>query len=180
MNITDKARTFSVAAHAAVGQRRKYTGEPYSVHPVEVAGIVSTVTGSESIIAAALLHDVLEDTQVTHDLLVAEFGAYIADLVLQVTDVSRPEDGNRAVRKAKDCEHIAQASPAGQTIKLADLISNTTSIVARDPEFARVYLLEKQAMLDVLTAGHRCLQLRARTLLIESAERIGLNLRQGS
>ena len=68
-------------------------------------------------------------------------------------DVSRPKDGNRAVRKAKDRAHLARASAEGKSIKLADLVSNTRSIVAHDPNFSVVYLREKRALLPFLTEG---------------------------
>ena len=102
-------------------------------------------------VAAALLHDVLEDTDVTFDLLVEQFGSEVADLVLWLTDVSKPEDGNRSTRKALDRQHSAAAPAAAQTVKVADLISNTRSIVAHDPNFSKVYLEEKRLLLDMLT-----------------------------
>ena len=142
------ARTFASRAHR--GQVRKYTGEPYINHPVEVADIVRRHNGSPEMIAAALLHDVVEDTDVTLDDIRSEFGESVANLVADLTDVSRPEDGNRATRKAMDREHTAQASAAAMVIKAADLISNTSSIVEHDPSFARVYLKEKRALLDVM------------------------------
>lgn len=71
-------------------------------------------------------------------------------MVDMLTDVSRPEDGNRAARKKLDREHLAKATPEVKTIKLADLIHNTESIVAHDPKFAEVYLEEKRALLSVL------------------------------
>ncbi len=151
MTLVERARIFATAAHAAVGQTRKYTGEPYVVHPVEVAGIVESAGGSNAMIAAALLHDVLEDTGVTFDLLVEQFGSEVAELVLWLTDVSKPEDGNRSTRKALDRQHSAAAPAEAQTIKVADLISNTRSIVAHDPGFAKTYLEEKRLLLDVLT-----------------------------
>lgn len=151
MTLVERARLFATAAHAAVGQTRKYTGEPYVVHPVEVAGIVESAGGSNAMIAAALLHDVLEDTGVTFDLLVEQFGSDVAELVLWLTDVSKPEDGNRSTRKALDRQHSAAAPAAAQTVKVADLISNTRSIVAHDPGFAKTYLEEKRLLLDVLT-----------------------------
>lgn len=150
-NLLERARVFATAAHAAVGQKRKYTGEPYVVHPLEVANIVMAAGGSEASIAAAMLHDVLEDTAVTYDLLEDEFGSEVAELVLWLTDVSKPEDGNRSTRKALDRQHIAAAPAAAQTVKVADLISNTRSIVAHDPGFAKVYLEEKRQLLEVLT-----------------------------
>ena len=110
-NLLERARVFATAAHAAVGQTRKYTGEPYVVHPLEVANIVLSVGGTEAMVAAAMLHDVLEDTGVTFDLLEDEFGEEVAQLVLWLTDVSKPEDGNRSTRKALDRQHSA-AAPA--------------------------------------------------------------------
>jgi (p)ppGpp synthase/HD superfamily hydrolase len=162
MNIEERARTFAIAAHAAVGQLRKYTHEPYWVHPAEVVSIVRSVPHTEAMLAAAWLHDVVEDTGVTIETVRAEFGAEVADLVSWLTDVSRPEDGNRAHRKARDREHTAAAPAEAQTIKLADLISNTRSIMAHDPKFAVTYLEEKRALLAVMTRGDATLMEIAR------------------
>jgi (p)ppGpp synthase/HD superfamily hydrolase len=152
---------FATAAHAAVGQLRKYTFEPYIVHPAEVAEIVASVGGSDAQVAAAWLHDTVEDTGVTSELIRKEFGDEVATLVGWLTDVSRPDHGNRAARKAVDRAHTASAPAEAQTIKLADLICNTKSIVAHDPEFARVYLAEKRALLEVMTKGDARLRERA-------------------
>ena len=151
----DRARAFCIAAHAAVGQKRKYTDEPYAVHPIEVAQLVADYAAgaTEDMLIAALLHDVVEDTAVTLDLVTAQFGFIVAAYVEQLTDVSRPQDGNRAARKAIDCAHLADASPQAKTIKLADLISNSRSIREHDPEFAKVYLAEKRELLKVLVEG---------------------------
>lgn len=162
-NIVERARVFATAAHAAVGQTRKYTGEPYVVHPIEVSELVASVGGTEAMVAAALLHDVLEDTEVTVDVLEEQFGSEVADLVLWLTDVSRPEDGNRSTRKALDRQHSAAAPAAAQTIKIADLISNTRTIVEFDPGFAKTYLEEKRLLLDVLTRADPTLLAMART-----------------
>ena len=152
MDIVHKAQVYAMAAHAAVGQRRKYTNEPYIVHPAEVASIVASVPGSTpEMVAAAWLHDVVEDTGCTFTDVHMAFGIDIATLVGWLTDVSRPEDGNRAVRKAIDREHTAAAPAEAQTIKCCDLWSNTKSIVAHDPAFARTYLEEKRALLAVMT-----------------------------
>jgi len=166
MNTVERAKVFATAAHAAVGQTRKYTGEPYVVHPMEVAGLVESVGGTEAMVAAALLHDVLEDTGVTVDVLEEQFGSEVADLVLWLTDVSKPGDGNRSTRKALDRQHSAAAPAAAQTVKVADLISNTRSIVAHDPGFAKVYLEEKRLLLDVLTRADP-------TLLTMAREQVG-------
>jgi (p)ppGpp synthase/HD superfamily hydrolase len=134
-------------------QVRKYTGEPYIVHPIEVENILVCYADnpvSPEQRAAAYLHDVVEDTGVTIELILEQFGPKVAELVGYLTDVSKPEDGNRKVRKAIDREHIAQASPEAQSVKIADLCSNTRTIVAYDPDFARVYLGEKKKLLEVL------------------------------
>lgn len=163
-----RALKFATMAHATVvnkdgtiGQFRKYTGEPYIVHPIEVMNIVATVPHTKEMLMAALLHDTVEDTDVTIEEVRALFGEVVADLVTDLTDVSKPTDGNRALRKAMDLEHTANASAEAMTIKLADLLSNTKSIVEHDANFAKVYLVEKQKMLSVLTKGDSTLHARA-------------------
>jgi (p)ppGpp synthase/HD superfamily hydrolase len=163
MDIVRKAQVYAMAAHAAVGQRRKYTNEPYIVHPAEVAKIVAGVPGSTpDMVAAAWLHDVVEDTGCTYNDIHMGFGTDIATLVGWLTDVSKPEDGPRWYRKKMDREHTAEAPAEAQTIKLADLISNSKSIMAHDPKFAKVYLEEKRLLLDVMTRGDAGLMAEAR------------------
>jgi (p)ppGpp synthase/HD superfamily hydrolase len=167
MNIVERARIFATAAHAAVGQTRKYTGEPYVVHPIHVMSIVKTVPHTDAMLAAALLHDTVEDTGVTIELIESEFGTMVAELVDWLTDVSKPTDGNRAVRKALDRDHITVAPAAAKTVKLADLISNTSSIVKHDLNFAETYLEEKTLLLEVLTGGDTNLWQQAQQLCQE-------------
>lgn len=157
--LIDRAFVFAFEAHA--GQVRKYTGEPYINHPIEVAWIVAGVTDDCECICAALLHDVIEDCGVTKEQLVAEFGYSIAEMVHQLSDVSQSSDGNRAVRKAIDLQHTAKAWPKTKTVKLADLISNTSSICKHDEKFAAVYMAEKRDLLKVLTEGDATLYARA-------------------
>ena len=161
MDIVEKARVFATAAHAACGQLRKYTYEPYIVHPADVVSIVKTVPHTNEMLCAAWLHDVVEDTGVTIETIREEFGSEIADLVGWLTDVSRPDHGNRAARKAVDRAHTAMAPAQAQTVKLADLISNTKSIVEHDEKFAKTYLEEKRMLLEVMTKGDRTLWERA-------------------
>lgn len=141
-----KALQFAIVAHG--DQKRKYTGLPYVTHTIEVAEMVLLHGGSVEQVAAALLHDTVEDTNVTIEQIHNEFGFEIGTLVGWLTDVSLPEDGNRAARKALDRAHTLAAPHDAQFVKLADLISNTTSIVDHDPNFAKVYLAEKKAILD--------------------------------
>lgn len=153
MDLIETARLYAQAAHRAVGQKRKYTGECYTVHTEEVAALVASFDGTKEMIAAAHLHDVVEDTAVEVADIRAVFGEEVADLVDWLTDSSKPEDGNRAVRKAIDRDRLGTAPAAAQTIKCCDLISNTTSIVEGDPRFAKVYLKEKFELLDVMTSA---------------------------
>ena len=150
--MVQRAIWFATQAHA--GQTRKYTGEPYVNHPVEVMQLVNTVTDDPEILAAAVLHDVVEDTPATIMNIRIGFSPRVAELVDDLTDVSKPQDGNRATRKELDRQHTAKASPDAKTIKLADLISNSHSIVKDDPNFAKVYMKEKAALLEVLTEGN--------------------------
>jgi len=162
MDVVERARVFATAAHAACGQLRKYTYEPYIVHPAEVVSIVKSVPHTEAMVAAAWLHDVVEDTGVTIEVIRAEFGEEVAELVGWLTDVSRPEQGNRATRKAIDRAHTAMAPAQAQTVKLADLISNTRSIMEHDESFAKTYLEEKRLLLEVMTKGDATLMTIAR------------------
>ena len=161
MTLVEQARVFATAAHAAVGQTRKYTFEPYIVHPAEVASIVTQAGGTAEMIAAAWLHDTVEDTEVTIEVIRDEFGAEVAELVGWLTDVSRPEHGNRLHRKALDRAHSAMAPAEAQTIKLADLIANSRDIIQNDPDFAKIYLEEKRLLLEVMTKGDPTLMAQA-------------------
>ena len=150
-------RAYRFARHAHRNDVRKYTGEPYINHPREVSCIVASVHHDENMLAAAMLHDVVEDTPVTLKEIEDEFGSDIASLVENLTDVSKPEDGNRKVRKAIDRAHSAKASPRAATIKLADLIHNAENITKNDPSFAKVFMAEKKLLLGVLSHGDRSL-----------------------
>lgn len=156
---------FEFAERAHRGQVRKYTGEPYIVHPIEVAGLVATVSRHEDTVIAALFHDIVEDCGITLDQIRRAFGDGVAQLVHEVTDISRKEHGNRATRKALDRQHLANASPEGKTIKLADLISNTRSITQHDPNFAKVYMAEKAELLPMLVGGSPTLMAMAHGLV---------------
>jgi len=134
---------------------------------VAVANLVSRVNNSPEIIAAALLHDVVEDTPITLEQIDREFGSKVSQLVFWLTDTELKE-GNRKTRNALDRQRIAKAPADAQTIKLADLIHNTSSIVDHDRQFARVYLREKADLLAVLVKGDDFLYGLAIALLEDS------------
>lgn len=142
------ASRFAQKAHQ--GQSRKYTLVPYFTHCAEVARIVELAGGDADMVAAAYLHDTIEDCGVTEQELAHEVGVHAASLVYWLTDASKPSDGNRAARKAIDRAHIASAPDRAKIIKLADLISNTLSISVWDSSFARVYLAEKRLLLPLI------------------------------
>ncbi len=167
MDFVSRARAFAEAAHRKKDQRRKYSGEPYEVHLIDVAAIVATVTQDERTLAAAYLHDVVEDTDVTLAEVEAEFGPEVAELVENLTDISRPQDGNRTRRKELDRQHLAQARPEAKTVKLADIISNAPDIAKHDAGFGRVYVKEAEALLTVLKEGDSTLYQRAERTLQE-------------
>lgn len=168
--LIDKASLFAKNAH--FDQKRKYSGEPYWNHLQEVAITLLQYGATPAVIAAGYLRDTLEDTKVSYSDLVFAFDRNIAGLVLQVTEVSRPDSGNtpegkgnRPLRKAVDRQFLAGASWQGQMIKCADMLSNTKDIVAHDLGFARVYVPEKKLLIDELTkTGKVSYPMRRRSL----------------
>ncbi len=158
------ADRFAAIAHGEINQRRKYSGLPYIVHPRSVAQRVSTVAGHTiDMLAAALLHDVLEDTQRKDVEIRDQFGDAVADLVWELTDQVPQSAGNRATRKRLEAERLAQVSAAAQTVKLADLIDNSVDILRYDLGFARVYLPEKLRLVGVMDKGDAGLREQAMT-----------------
>jgi hypothetical protein len=164
-----KAKHYATRAHKRISHKRKYTNQPYDTHLNSVAELVSSVTDDLEMIAAAWLHDTVEDTPVTFHDIEKAFGAGVAQLVSDLTDVSKASDGNRAVRKAIDRAHIARAMPRAKTIKLADLIDNCRDICTNNPRFARVFLTEMAALLEVLGDGDAKLFAQAQQILSECA-----------
>ena len=155
----EKAVKFATKAHE--GAVRKYTGVPYITHPIAVAELVRVFDPTPEVWVAAVLHDVVEDTPVELAEIKQEFGPVVATYVDGLTDVSKPEDGNRATRKSLDRAHSAEQGAEVQTIKLADLIHNTASIAEYDPSFYKVYREEKKQLLKLLTKGDPTLMWRA-------------------
>jgi (p)ppGpp synthase/HD superfamily hydrolase len=153
-NLIAKAIAFATAKHE--GQER-YDGDPYIVHPIAVAEMIAGVGGTDAMIAAAVLHDTLEDTKTTENELLETFGPEITKLVIQLTDVFTPEaypDLDRAERNAKETARLAWASAEAQTIKVADIIHNRAGILKYKPKHAPHWLARKAVQLAVLTKAH--------------------------
>lgn len=148
---------FAEYHHRMVGQRRKYTNEPYIIHPASVAKLVKSIGGTPHMIAAANLHDTLEDTNATLDDIVSNFGKLVGVYVNGLTDASKPEDGNRAARKLINNIFIGSQCDSVKTIKLADRLDNLKSIIKHDPKFSIVYLQETSDLLPYLKEGNKFL-----------------------
>lgn len=165
--LIERADAFAAAAHArvvnkdgSIGHRRRYTGEPYILHPREVASILARHGRPPEEIAAALLHDTIEDTDVTYEEIRDLFGIVVAGHVLDVTDVPK-EAGNAMEREAMNLERLEQAGVGGQNVKCADYISNTKSIALYDPGFAQTYLKKKEAGLNLMRRADPALLVEA-------------------
>lgn len=157
-----QAKWFAKGVHHA--HLRKYTNEPYANHLQNVVNILKNVDATEDMLCAAWLHDAVEDHDVSFEQICTFFGADVEEYVFYLTD-PKVEVGNRAHRKRLTRERFATASAEVQTIKLADLIDNTSSIVQYDPSFAVVYLKEKRDLLAVLTKGNKVLYERAMSIV---------------
>lgn len=120
-------RAAEFAAKVHEGKVRKGSGIPYIVHPYEAAVIVSGLTEDPEIISAALLHDVIEDTDVTYEELLGQFGKRVADLVR-----AESEDKTRTwkERKSATIERLKTAERDVKMICLGDKLSNLRSTAA--------------------------------------------------
>ena len=169
--LVKSAQHFATQAHTQINHLRKYTKQPYQVHLKRVAQAVSEVTDDPEIIAAAWLHDTVEDTSATFEDIELNFGSRVVQFVFDLTDVSRPSDGSRAQRKGIDRGHLSQASPAAKTIKLADLMDNCADICKHDERFGRVFVMEMQQLLPHLVDGDERLYERAERLCEKWADK---------
>ena len=126
-----KAAHFSAQKHST--QRRKdENASPYINHPISVALAIAQIGGVDDpeILAAALLHDTLEDTETTPEELEAEFGKKVCEYVLDVTD---DKTLPKHERKRRQIEHAKKISKGAALIKLGDKISNVTDVTNNPP-----------------------------------------------
>lgn len=155
------AYRFARDAHGLTLQVRDYTGDPYIVHPVEVACNVAAVPHSLAMLMGALLHDVCEDTPVSLEDIQARFGGRVADLVQWLTKTPAEAGVSRKERVRVECERLAQAPGSVHTIKIADILDNCSTLPRLDPRRAERYLPEKLDLLGVLVRGDAGLRQRA-------------------
>ena len=127
-DVLDRAIAFAVEAHA--GMTRK-DGSPYILHPLEDMTIVGTMTFDHEVLAAAVLHDVIEDTDVTEEDLRAAFGDRVADLVMSETEdkhLDQPKTETWRLRKKESLEHLKNGSEACKMLWLGDKLANLRNI----------------------------------------------------
>src|SRR3546814_18291645 len=104
--LVSNALAYAAAAHGSIDHVRKYTGEPYLHHPIAVMEIVSSVPHTEDMLAAALLHDTIQDTSVTQDDFNRAFGPTIAKLVMELTQ--QGHYGHRAARNSAESVRVCR------------------------------------------------------------------------
>ncbi len=174
--ILKEIRDFARKAHG--DQVRKYRPERYINHPVRVMEICREYTSDTTILATALLHDVLEDTKTTKkdikNFLIQLMEAGKTDqtltMVQELTDQytkKRYPLLNRYKRKAKEHERLEKISAGAQLVKYADIIDNTTDITRNDPEFAPQYISEAKDILRRLKKGNGSLRQHAISIVEE-------------
>jgi (p)ppGpp synthase/HD superfamily hydrolase len=174
--ILDKVTAFAAAAHK--GQRRKYADEDYIAHPVRVMETCRHYSSDLPTLAAALLHDVLEDTPVDHaalhdflhTVMPEDAAGKTLHLVRELTDIyvkSAYPRMNRRSRKNKEANRLSKASAPAQTIKYADIIDNSVAISSQDADFGMVYLRECAQLIREMKAGHPELREKARAIVEE-------------
>ena len=144
--LLDRAILFAVRAHA--GTERRGKGFPYIVHPMEAAEIVATMTADQELLAAAMLHDTVEDTDVTVEQLRAEFGDRIAKLVAAESDAfveGVSEEDSWHARKQAAIDRLARAPHDAKMVALGDKLSNMRAI-------ARDYAVQGDALWNIFHA----------------------------
>lgn len=136
MTLVSRAAVFAANAHD--GMMRKGTNIPYIVHPMEVAAIAASLTDDPEVIAASLLHDVMEDCSVTREELSRQFGQRVAELVAYESQMQSGDPCETwEARKRQTVERIARGERDMQIIALGDKLSNMRAIArdyARDGE----------------------------------------------
>ena len=133
-SLLDRALEFAIKAHSGVERRGK--GFPYIVHPMEAVAIVSTITPDQELLAAAALHDVVEDTKYTEDDIRKEFGDRIANLVASESDLvveGKNESESWKERKQFAINRLAKLSRDGKIVSIGDKLSNARAML-RDYE----------------------------------------------
>lgn len=162
-------------AHSRVGQLRKGSGQAYIVHPERVAKRIweIMISGDKRVtpntVAAAWLHDTLEDTDITEAEILAVVPPSVLEIVKELTNPSKqfvfkpeykklPRGSVRAMKKQMDRDHLAHVSWDAKLIKLVDRIDNVSDMHGMDQEFCFLYADESVMLLDALRGTHESLE----------------------
>ena len=179
-------------ADQAHGDRlRKYADERYIQHPLRVMKTCQHYGYPLPVLAAAILHDVLEDTDTTtedlREFLLTVMNETNADhtlsLVTELTDVYTKDDYprmNRRKRKGKEAIRIERISAEAQTIKYADIIDNANGIAGQDADFAPVFLKECSALLEKMNKGHKQLHKEAMDAVEKELDQLKVTRQHGN
>lgn len=126
----DKALSFAIKAHS--GTERRGKGFPYIVHPMEAVSIVSTITADQELLAAAALHDVVEDTDYTEEDIRKEFGDRVASLVASESDLvveGKSQEDSWKERKQYAIDRLAKLGRDGKIVAIGDKLSNARALL---------------------------------------------------
>lgn len=172
-----KAMRFSAEKHNDQ-RRRDSKASPYINHPIQVAETLWSLGGvrDEALLAAAILHDTIEDTDATPAEIKREFGEEILSLVLEVTDdKSLPKE----VRKQLQIETAAKKSPRAKLLKLADKLCNIHDLIHSPPsnwslKRKQEYLLWSEKVVKGLRGSNQALEVRYDQVLKEGKRLLGM------
>jgi (p)ppGpp synthase/HD superfamily hydrolase len=181
----DRAKVLATKWHQ--GQTRKGENVPYIVHPERVVNTLFELRATEpkitaTVLAAAWLHDILEDTQVTEEEIVAETSVAVLWLVRELTNPSKsfvptdehfrmPRGSIRRIKKQLDRDHLEKVSWEAKLIKLVDRLDNVTDMKGMDKDFCVLYAQESQQLLDVLRGTHKGLEEKLESAIRELRKR---------
>lgn len=190
-DLIERAAQFAEEKHAS--QMRQWSGLPYFSHLEAVANIVRSVGGSPEMVAAAYLHDVIEDQGVSEQEILDNFGPEVTKLVVEMTkvsDIKWPKDkpdswpvddkGNPAYPRRKersehDRNHYVGISPEGQTIKLADILHNGYDMIDSNPKFTKkTWLPEAELLYNGLTAGNSTVKVKVGQMISFGKQKLGM------
>lgn len=150
LGLIEDASIFAQKAHRL--QRRKYNQTPYILHPARVAALahkhIDNVT--EEIIAAAWLHDVVEDTSVTIEEIELRFGPKVAGYVGELTNASKGSELPRETRKQMDREKLEGVSNEAKQLKMLDRIDNLSELDGAPIRFRKLYVQETEQLAEVI------------------------------
>ena len=162
------AEEFASKHHS--GQTRKFSGDPYIVHPQQVSELVLHYGGSPEMVAAAWLHDVVEDCGIKIEIIFKKFGDKVAKLVSELTIPPRMDkSGKKSEYIAKEMETM---SSDGLTIKLCDRLNNVSDFENAHPNFVSKYAPKTKWILDSLEDSQRPLNTIQKKIIDEIRKKI--------